>query len=108
MIEVFRRNCLKLNSSQIGKTHLVLVEGYSKRSKAQLQGRNDQNIRIILPSDSQVPFKNGSGFREMKAGDYVAVQVNTANSQVLKAIPLYLTSIEEFYSDSFQHIAVQI
>lgn len=108
MIEVFRKNALKLNTSQIGKTHLVLIEGYSKRSKAHLQGRNDQNVRVILPSDSAVPFKNGGGTRMMKAGDYVAAQVNTANSQVLKAIPLYLTSIEEFYGDNFQHIAVQI
>lgn len=108
MIQVFRKNALKLNMSQIGKTHLVLVEGYSKRSKAHFQGRNDQNVRVILAGHSQVPFKNGAGARYLQAGDYVAAHVNTANSQVLKAIPLYLTSIQEFYSDDFQNVALQI
>lgn len=85
----------------------MLIEGYSKRSKNCLQGRNDQNIRIILPNDP-VPFKNGGGARNLKPGDYVAVCVNHANSQVLKAIPLYLTSLEDYYTKSVQHIAIQI
>lgn len=108
MIQVFRKNALKLNTSQIGKTHLVLIEGYSRRSKAHFQGRNDQNVRVILAEDGPVPYRNGTGARYLKAGDYVAAQVNTANSQVLKAIPLYLTSIQEFYSDDFRHMALQI
>lgn len=105
MIQVFRKNALKLNMSQIGKTQLVLVEGFSRRSKAHFQGRNDQNVRVILAGDGLVPLKNGSGARHLQAGDYVAAQVNTANSQVLKAIPLYLTSIHEFYNDDFQNVA---
>lgn len=108
MINVFRRNALKLNTSQIGKTHLVLIEGLSKRSKAYYQGRNDQNIRIILPNSGPVFFKNGSEGRSLEPGDYVAAQVLDANSQVLKAVPLYLTSVVEFYQYSMQHMAVQI
>lgn len=107
MIEVFRKNALKLNLSQIGKPHLVLVEGHSKRSDLYLQGRNDQNIRVIIPDDT-VPYKNGMGSRKLQAGDYVAVQVNTATSQSLKGIPLYLTRLQEFYDENLEHIAIQI
>lgn len=107
MIEVFRTNALKLNTSQIGKTHLVLVEGFSKRSKFHLQGRNDQNVRVIFPHEA-VPYKNGGISRNLEVGDYVAVLVINASSQILKAIPLYLTSIGEFYSEHIQHAALQI
>lgn len=105
MIEVYRSNALKRNMTQIGKTHLVLVEGFSKRSRLQFQGRNDQNTRVILPNNSPIPFKNGGGARNLERGDYVAVHINDANSQGLKGIPLYLTSIGEFYEESYQHVA---
>lgn len=108
MIQVFRQGALKLNRAQIGKTHLVLIEGYSRRSKNFLQGRNDQNIRVILPSTETVPFKNGGDGREIMPGDYVAVHVNEANSQILKAIPLYLTSLQDFYSEGYVQRAIQI
>ncbi|XP_018563082.1 CDK5RAP1-like protein [Anoplophora glabripennis] len=108
MIQVFRQIALKLNRTQIGKTHLVLVEGYSRRSKNFLKGRNDQNIRVILPANETVPFKNGGSGREIIPGDYVAVHVNDANSQVLKAIPLYLTNLQDFYLEDRHQRAIQI
>lgn len=97
MIKVFRQNALKLNAAQIGRIHLVLIEGFSKRSNQFLRGRNDHNIRVILP-DEIVPFKDGSKGRRLEKGDYVAVLVNDATSQVLKGIPLYLSGLQEFYS----------
>ncbi|CAH0563782.1 unnamed protein product [Brassicogethes aeneus] len=100
MIEVFRNSAYKLNSLQIGKTNLVLVEQLSKRSNQNYQGRNDQNIRVILPSEGMVPYKNGSNGREVKPGDYVAVYINSASSQTLRGIPLYLTSLQDFYSEA--------
>ncbi|KAJ8915029.1 hypothetical protein NQ315_016004 [Exocentrus adspersus] len=108
MIQVFRQTALRLNTAQIGKTHLVLIEGYSRRSKNFLQGRNDQNIKVILPSSEIVPFKDGSGAREVNVGDYVAVHVNDANSQILKAIPLYLTSLQDFYAEGYLRSAVKM
>nr|XP_023024968.1 CDK5 regulatory subunit-associated protein 1 [Leptinotarsa decemlineata] len=97
MIQIFRQHALRLNQSQIGKNHLVLIEGYSRRSKNFLQGRNDHNIKVIVPGNEAVPLLNGSSSRQMKPGDYVSVYVNDANSQTLKAIPLYLTSLEDYY-----------
>ncbi|XP_074038251.1 CDK5RAP1-like protein [Leptinotarsa decemlineata] len=97
MIQIFRQHALRLNQSQIGKNHLVLIEGYSRRSKNFLQGRNDHNIKVIVPGNEAVPLLNGSSSRQLKPGDYVSVYVNDANSQTLKAIPLYLTSLEDYY-----------
>nr|CAH7762965.1 unnamed protein product [Callosobruchus chinensis] len=109
MIQLHRQHALKLNTAQIGKNHLVLIEGLSKKSKQHFQGRNDQNVRVILPANEMVPFKDGGGAREIKSGDYVAVYVNAANSQILKGIPLYLTSLEDFYlSKNLHHYTIQI
>ncbi|CAH1180330.1 unnamed protein product [Phaedon cochleariae] len=108
MIQVHRQQALKLNTSQIGKNHLVLIEGYSKRSCDYFQGRNDQNIRVILPAKEPVPLRDGTSLRMMEKGDYVSVYVNDANSQILKAIPLYLTGLEEFYSAQNHSVVVQM
>ncbi|KAK4874114.1 hypothetical protein RN001_013474 [Aquatica leii] len=97
MIEVFRSTVEKINRSQIGQKQLVLVEDKSKRSSLYLQGRNEGNCKVIFPA-SEVPLKNGSESRFIKAGDYVVVQINAANSQVLKGIPLYYTSLNDFYN----------
>ncbi|KAJ8967607.1 hypothetical protein NQ314_002725 [Rhamnusium bicolor] len=109
MIEVFSQTALKLNRAQIGRNHLVLIECHSRKSKNFFQGRNDQNVRVILPATELVPFKDGGGARVLKPGDYVAAYINDANSQLLKAIPLYLTGLQEFYSvDYVQPRAAQI
>jgi len=60
------------NKQQIGKTHKVLVEGVSKKSKEELYGRNSQNTVIVFPKE------------EYKAGDYVFVNVEECTSATLK------------------------
>ena len=60
------------NKQQIGKTHKVLVEGVSKKSKKELYGRNSQNTVIVFPKE------------EYKAGDYVFVNVEECTSATLK------------------------
>ena len=46
MIQTYRTHTETLNKAQIGRLQLILIEGYSKRSKSQLAGRNDQNIKV--------------------------------------------------------------
>lgn len=62
----------------------MLIEGVSKRSKDCLQGRNDNNVKVILPGKDAVCSKDGRVSKELRPGDYVAVQINAATSQVLK------------------------
>lgn len=47
---------------QVGKTHKVLIEGFSKRSDKDYCGRNDQNAMVVFPVDTR-----------FKIGDYVTV-----------------------------------
>ncbi|XP_045475978.1 CDK5RAP1-like protein [Harmonia axyridis] len=98
MIESYRNNVHKINHAQIGQIQLVLIEGFSKRSDANLVGRNDQNIKVIIPGLDLIPSKSETeDSRLLKPGDYVAVHINDANSQILKGIPLYRTSLMDFW-----------
>ncbi|XP_018326416.1 CDK5RAP1-like protein [Agrilus planipennis] len=96
MSAVYRKYAEVLNRSQIGQIQLVLVEGNSKRSEKYLAGRNDGNIKVIFPK-GRIPHKDGNHPIDIKVGSYVAVQINDANSQVLKGIPLYHTTLMDFY-----------
>jgi tRNA-2-methylthio-N6-dimethylallyladenosine synthase len=64
-------NSLERNQQDIGKVFKVLVEGYSKRSQEDLQGRTSSNKVLI--------FKNG-GF---KKGTYLDVKINSCTSATL-------------------------
>ena len=59
------------NRRDIGKTFDVLVEGYSKRSREQLMGRNEQNKAVV--------FDRGTHH----IGDTVAVTITSATSATL-------------------------
>lgn len=95
MIALYRKEVEKLNRAQIGQRQLVLVESTSKRSDQKLRGRNDGNVRVILPS-APIPIAEHSvTTREIQVGDYIVVRIDNANSQTLQGVPLYHTSIAE-------------
>lgn len=62
---------LERNKRDIGKTFKVLIEGYSKRSQADMQGRNSANKVVI--------FKNN----DFQKGQYVNVRVNDCTAATL-------------------------
>jgi len=51
IIFIQSKNSLELNQSEIGKTHIVLIEGFSKRSEDDLRGRGDKNHVILFPRE---------------------------------------------------------
>ena len=61
-----KQNSLSLerNKLDIGKIQEILIEGTSKRSEAQLKGRNSANKVVIIHNDGQ-----------LKKGDYVQVKI---------------------------------
>ena len=59
------------NKRDIGKIYEVLVEGKSKRSQAQLMGRNSQNKVVIFDDNN------------FKSGDYVKVKITDCTSATL-------------------------
>lgn len=67
------QNILSKESNQrdIGKTFDVLVEGFSKRSKEQLFGRNSQNKVVIFPRHGR------------RIGEIIKVEITSASSATL-------------------------
>jgi tRNA-2-methylthio-N6-dimethylallyladenosine synthase len=56
IIDLQHRNSIAKNTSEIGKTHIVLIEGESKKSELDAKGRNDQNKIVIFPIEN---YKKG-------------------------------------------------
>lgn len=88
MVEVFRKNAQRLNESLIGTNQLILIEDVSKRSPNEVYGRNDGSTKVIIPNSSEISI-----------GDYVAVNIIDANSQVLKGKLIEKVSLSEFYKN---------
>ena len=72
VIDLQLKLSLERNNRAIGQVQKVLVEGFSKRSEDFLQGRNDQNKKVIFPKG------------EYKKGDYVMVKIVSCSSATLK------------------------
>jgi tRNA-2-methylthio-N6-dimethylallyladenosine synthase len=66
-----RAHSLESNLRDVGKVHKVLVEGYSKRSDAFLQGRSTTNKVIVFPKEN------------FKKGQYVNVMVDSCTGGTL-------------------------
>ena len=62
---------LRRNKLDLGKVHQILIEGYSKRSKEHLQGRNSANKVVVFPAGNHKP------------GDYVNVKVENCTAATL-------------------------
>ncbi len=72
VIKLQQQLSLKSNKQDVGKTFEVLVEGYSKRSKQHVSGRNAMNKVVVFPDRGYQP------------GDYVMVKIMDCSSATLK------------------------
>ncbi len=75
IIALQNRLSLESNRRDLGKSFDILVEGCSKRSDAQLTGRNSQNKMFV--------FDKPEDGREIKAGDHVTVEAVSCSSATL-------------------------
>lgn len=73
IINLQRELSIERNQTTIGKTYKVLVEGTSKKSKSQLQGRTTCNRVAVFDAGDH------------KKGDYVNVKVNDVTTGTLLA-----------------------
>jgi tRNA-2-methylthio-N6-dimethylallyladenosine synthase len=74
----------ELNKKEIGRRHLVLVEGTSKRSDEQLKGRTDTNKMVVFDR------------KDFEKGDYVEVTITDCTSATLMGDPIKKSSIAEY------------
>ena len=71
LVDLYRIHSLRTMQKEVGKTFKVLAEGFSKKSKEELQGRNDQNKVVIFPKEN------------FKKGDYVTVKITRCTAGTL-------------------------
>lgn len=108
VIDTFHANVKLRNEAQIGKNHLILVEGTSRRSDKDLAGRNDGNKKVIFPQCA-VPTLHAhlktlahgtidmSSSEMVKPGEYVVVQVTGTTGVSLTGKALARATLQEFY-----------
>lgn len=72
IIDVQQRHSMARNQRHIGQVQRVLIEGPSKRSDAELCGRNDQNKMVVFPRG------------HWQKGQYVEVLVTECSSATLR------------------------
>ena len=111
LIDVYRNGIYEGAKEEVGRRHLILVEGPSRRSSENLTGRTDTFKRVVFP-DLAIPgqyynsdhrkfaIASSSGLPAVRAepGDYVAVQITDAGGGTLQAVPIARTTLAEFIS----------
>ena len=86
LIEVFKRNQLIKQKQEIGKHHLVLVDGFGRLGETQMTGLTDHNKRAVFEARSDI-----------KKGDFVSVKVYDAQQNTLFCEPLQISEVQDFY-----------
>ena len=76
IIQLQQKYALERNHLALNKVHKVLIEGFSKRSKDDLSGRNSENKVVVFP------IMNGHA-RSLQKGDYVDILVKECTSATL-------------------------
>jgi len=71
LVNLYREHSLRTMRKEIGKTFKILVEGFSKKSEEQLQGRTDQNKVVIFAKEN------------FKKGEYVFIKINDCTAGTL-------------------------
>ncbi len=117
ILALYREGLQQRSAAELGRTHLVLLEGPARKVAGSWVGKTDTMKKVVLPGASvpasladwsgaragQVQQGAGGGgasaagpLVELRAGDYVAVQVEGYSGGMLMARPLSRTSIAEF------------
>ncbi|HWZ22516.1 MAG TPA: tRNA (N6-isopentenyl adenosine(37)-C2)-methylthiotransferase MiaB [Cytophagaceae bacterium] len=71
VIELQSKTSFDLNLLEVGKTHSVLIEGFSKKSEDFLKGRTDHNAMVVFPKGNH------------KKGEYVNVLIKSSTQGTL-------------------------
>ena len=71
LVDLYREHSLRTMQKEVGKTFKILVEGFSKKSEEQLQGRTDQNKVVIFAKEN------------FQKADYVYVKITHCTAGTL-------------------------
>ena len=84
MIDLFKTVQLAKNKEDIGKKHLVLVDGKGKKGENQLSGLTDTMKRAVFEST------------EFKVGDMCLVECIDASQNTLYCKPIRQMGVQEY------------
>ncbi len=76
MVDLHRNNTLQSMQRDVGKTFKVLIEGFSKKTDNDLQGRNGQNKVVVFPRGN------------FKKGEYVFIHITSCTAGTLIGEPV--------------------
>jgi MiaB/RimO family radical SAM methylthiotransferase len=102
LIHEYRNGLQRASAAEIGKRHIVLVEGPSRKNpETQLTGRTDTFKRVVFPNifvpASLEKSCHPSALVGLHAGDYVAVEIQFAGGgATLVGKPIARTTITEY------------
>ena len=106
VIDAFRTTAGEKQKAEVGRTHLVLVEGPSKKNERELTGKTDTSKWVIF-ADDPVGIYGGNeaeaggvekGLASPKAGEYVAVRITGCTTGSLFGTCLGRTTLSAFNS----------
>lgn len=97
VISLFYETSKKENEKEIGREHLVLVEGKSRRSDNQWVGRSDTNKKVVLECiQVKDRLHDNNVMRDIVPGDFVIVKITSFTSATLRGTPTAISSISDF------------
>ena len=89
--QLYREIALRFNESLVGSEQLILIEGQSKKSERHLFGRNEANLKVIVPKTS-LPLSDtidsDNSLKDIEPGDYVLVRIRDCSAITLIADPI--------------------
>ncbi len=116
MIDVFKKHQLDKNKNELGKYHIVLVEGYDRKNNNKLVGRTDTNKLCIFENekvfsaipdfliqrvDSNESISENLNKTDLKKGDYAIVRIDDCSNNTLFCSGVaYVKTIKEFFEVS--------
>ena len=104
VIEAFRTQAQKKQEQEIGSVHCVLIEGPSKKNENEWTGKTDSSKWVVFDNTKKYGGYNsgdedeGDAKHELKAGDYIAVQVTGCSTGTLFGKCLGKTTLMAFHA----------
>ena len=104
VIEAFRTQAQKKQEQEIGSVHCVLIEGPSKKNENEWTGKTDSSKWVVFDNTNKYGGYNGGdedegdAKHELKAGDYIAVQVTGCSTGTLFGKCLGKTTLMAFHA----------
>ena len=100
LIDAFQAGVKQRNAQLVGSVQLVLVEGRARKTADDWVGRTDGNRIAVLPKGALGRYGQvgGGQVREVRVGDYVAVEVLRCTSMSFVCRALGWTTQADYYA----------